>query len=246
MKPTHAQAKKLFILLFLLLCGLGSSVKGQQSTAQATQEIPTVGFCEMVKRPREFFDKPVRLTAVYTMATEASYLSDEKCPLTHDDQIGVKFDMADEKQRELLYRELEKFHSIEYGGQARFTVAGILRNKSRRDFAWYHYRFDIMSIEKIAHLVVPYEGELQAGKTYRAAVRVDSRAELTLVIPLRMPEHHAVHIEWTNLTEFPELKKSGNSTREQHIVFSVIFDERKQMTAQRWNRTIKCKIIRIE
>jgi hypothetical protein len=33
---------------------------------------------------------------------------------------------------------------------------------------------------------------------------------------------------------------------EQRIVFTVLSDELKQMTGRRWNRTIKCKIVRLE
>jgi len=68
---------------------------------------------------------------------------------------------------------------------------------------------------------------------------------LVLVPPLRVLSHWAVSIEWTNLREFPELEKLRDSSTQQLIVFSVISDENKQMTAQRWNRTVKCKIIKI-
>ncbi|MBV9958614.1 MAG: hypothetical protein JO360_09340, partial [Acidobacteria bacterium] len=140
----------------------------------------------------------------------------------------------------------EKLRSNEYGGRARVTVTGILRNKSRRDFVWYRYRFDIISLENIAHLVVPYERVLQAGITYRAAVRADEREGLALRDPVRMPEHYAVRVEWTNLKEFPALKALRAGDGEKLIVFSVIFDEIKQIDVQRWNRTIRCKIIRVE
>ncbi len=246
MKRTKAHIQDRFILLFLLLLAMNQTMHGQEKTTSATEEIPTVAFCEMVKNPKLYFDKTVRLTAIYKMATEAQYLSDENCPLSHDDQIGIRYADINEQQRELLRREFAKFRSNEYGGQARVTIVGILRNKSRRDFAWYRYRFDIISLEKISHLVSTYQGELQGGTTYRAAVRGDKNSGLALVTPVRMPEHHAVHIEWTNLSEFPALEKLRHSSREQQIVFSVIFDERKQMTVQRWNRTIKVKIIRIE
>ncbi|MBV9209688.1 MAG: hypothetical protein JOZ52_03610 [Acidobacteria bacterium] len=149
-------------------------------------------------------------------------------------------------QREARLRDVLKMQNIEYGGRARVTVVGVLRNKSRRDFMWYHYRFDILGFEEIAHVVVPYEGALQAGTTYRASVRGDRRRGLSLVPQVRMQEHYALLVEWTNLKEFPALKRLRDGSGQQQIVFSVISDEIKQIDVMRWNRTIQCKIIRVE
>jgi hypothetical protein len=211
----------------------------------ATEEIPTIAFCEMVKNPRRYFDKTVRLTAVLEQATEAQYLRDEGCVLSRDEQIGARHLYTTDELRDLYNSSVNKIRTIEYGSRAKVTVIGVLRNSSRRDFAWYRYRFDIIRFEDISHLVVPYQGSLEAGKTYLAAVRGEHTDGLSLVIPLRIAEHHAVRIEWTNLSAFPALKQLGDSSTEQMIVFSVISDQIKQMTERRWNRTIRCKIISI-
>lgn len=214
--------------------------------APVREEIPTVPFCEMVKNPRVYFDKPVRVNATLGLATEGAYLSDEKCVLSHDDQIGVRFLSNDDTQRDLLNTNVGRIRSIEYGSRAKVTVVGILRNSSRRSFEWYRYRFDITRFEDISHVIVPYEGTLQAGITYRAAVRGDSSLRISLVIPLRMRnENYAVRIEWTNLAEFPDLKRLRDNSGEQQIVFSVIADKIQQISEQRWNRTLDCKIISI-
>jgi hypothetical protein len=211
----------------------------------ATEEIPTIDFCEMVKNPKLYFDKAVRLTATFEQATEAQYLSDDKCPLSHDDQIGVGYATVSEEQNAARRNIISKLRLAEYGGRARVMATGMLRNSSRRAFAWYQYRFDIISVEELSHVIVPYEGELRGGRTYVAAVRGDSSDGLALVIPVRIPEHQAARIEWTNLSEFPALVQLQSSPREQRIVFSVISDEIKQMTERRWNRTLRCKIISI-
>lgn len=137
-------------------------------------------------------------------------------------------------------------HSDEFGDNVVVTVEGILRNQSRRDFAWYHYRFDIIRFESLSHVIVPYQGELERGKTYLARVRPSRDMGLAFIVPLRMPMHYAVRVEWMNLAEFPKLKPSNTSSVEQSIVFSVISDKTRHMTANRWNRTIECKLIRIE
>lgn len=212
----------------------------------ASEEVPTVAFCEVAKNPQRYFDKAVRLTATLVQATEARYLRDDECPQSRDGQTGVGYVATDEKQSAARNRILEKMRAPEYGGKARVTVVGFLRNSSRRDFAWYQYRFDILRFEDVAHVTVPYEGKLQGGVTYLATVRGDERDGLSLVIPLRMPEHYAVRIEWTNLNEFPALGRLLNGPREQQIVFSVISDQITQMTERRWNRTLRCKVISVE
>lgn len=230
--------------LFVLVL-LPASLSSGKASAQ-TSEIPTITFCEMVKNPRLYFDKPVRLTATLQMATEASYLKDDACPLSHDDQIGLRYFNSDEKEQQRLREDVHKIRTIEYGSRAKVTVVGALRNSSRRDFAWYRYRFDISRFEDISHVIIPYEGSLQAGITYRAKVRGDGDAGLAFILPLRMQPHYAVRIEWINLDSFPALKQPGNNAGERQIVFSVVSDEIKHVDVQRWNRTIECKIISVD
>jgi hypothetical protein len=93
---------------------------------------------------------------------------------------------------------------------------------------------------------VPYEGQLQASLTYRADARSDGHRGLVLLPPLRMLEHYAVRIEWTNLREFPALRRSRRQSRVRQILFTVVSDEIRQMTEWRWNRTLRCKIIRVD
>jgi hypothetical protein len=216
------------------------------AAAALENEVLTVDFCELVKHPRRYFDKPIRITATLQLGIEGSYFGDDACPLSHDDQIGVRYKSPDEQSQELLNSEIRRIQSIEYGGRARVTVAGILRNSSLRSFAWYRYRFDVSRVENISHVVVPYEGALQAGTTYRALVRRDANFGLTLVTRLRTQAHVAVNIDWTNLDEFPALVGLEDNSIELQIVFSVISDQHKQMTQSRWNRSLECKILRVE
>lgn len=213
----------------------------------AMDEVPTVAFCEMVKKPKLYFDKTVRVTATLQLGIEASYLQDDKCVLSHDDQIGVLYVSANDQERDVLNSEIRKIRNIEYGGRARVTVVGILRNSSLRSFAWYRYRFDVSRVEGMSPVIVPYEGTLQRGTTYRAAVRGDNDLGLSMVNPLRMRnEHFAVRVEWTNLSEFPALARLRSASPEQRIVFTVVSDQTKQMTERRWNRTLECKILTVD
>jgi hypothetical protein len=45
----------------------------------ATDEPADVAFCEMVKNPQLYFDRPVRVTAIVELATEGQCLSDDAC-----------------------------------------------------------------------------------------------------------------------------------------------------------------------
>jgi hypothetical protein len=176
--------------VFLLLSFPHASAVKDQPSPPIVQSpgdtIPTVAFCEMANHPELYFDKPVRLTAVFGQATEGQYLSDAGCKLSYDDQIGVGYVAGDTAQQALRDKSIDLIHSREYGNRASVTVVGILRNASRRDFASSRYRFDIVTFESVSHITVPYQGELQAGRTYVAAVNGDGRGGLSLANPVRM------------------------------------------------------------
>src|SRR4030095_7793759 len=205
-------------------------------------KVTTVDFCELAKNPRRYFNRTVRIKAQWLSGFEFSYLTDDRCPKAPDN-IAVSF-LNDETQREIIKQNVYKIMSHEYGGRAMITAVGVLRNPGK-SYGYFRYLFELIRFEEIVQLVVPYESTLDAGKTYRAVVRGDKKLGLILVPPLRMFSHWAVSIEWTNLSEFSTLEKLRDSSAQQLIVFSVISDENKQMTAQRWNRTVKCKIVRV-
>jgi hypothetical protein len=186
----------------------------------------------------------VRIKAQWLSGDEFAYLNDDRCPTKAAHDIAVRF-VNDETQREVIKQNVYKIMSHEYGGRAIVTAVGVLRNPGKY-YGYFRYLFELIRFEEVVHVVVPYEATLEAGKAYRAVVRGDREFGLILVPSLRMFSHQAVSIEWTNLRDFPTLEKLRDSAAEQLIVFSVISDENKQMTAQRWNRTVKCKIVRVE
>lgn len=207
-------------------------------------KVTTVDFCELAKNPRRYFNRTVRIKAQWLSGFEFSYLTDDRCPTKGAHDIAVEF-VNDETQREIIKQSVYQIMSHEYGGRAMITAVGVLRNPGK-NHGYFRYLFELIRFEEIVHVVLPYQATLDAGKTYRAMVRGDKDLDLILVPPLRMLSHQAVSIEWTNLSEFPTLEKLRDSPAQQLIVFSVISDENKQMTAQRWNRTVKCKIVRVE
>jgi hypothetical protein len=215
-----------------------------QAGQSSSDEIPPVDFCSIVRNPRRYFDKTVRTEATWSSGDEFAYLSQDGCAPKFRYEIAVGW--VENPLSEATKMDVRKIQSHEYGGRAIVRVVGILRNPGDY-YGYFRYRFEILRIESVAHIVVPYDGTLDAGKTYRAIVRGDKDFGLALVPSLLIPNYHyATRIEWSNLADFPALEKLRDSAGELRIVFSVIADERKQMTATRWDRTIECKIIRLE
>ena len=223
------------------------------AAAEARGEVPTVAFCELVKNPRGYFDKTVRVTATYRLAHEGAALLDDRCPTSHDEQVGVGYVMTNKRRRTSINRDVNKIMSGRYGdGRSQVTVVGVLRNISSRagGMMWYQYRFDIMRFEEIREApdstIINYSGELKVGVTYRATVRGDKDFHLMLVPQWRVPIHQAVGVDWTNLDEFPALELLSGDARQREIVFSVTSDDIRYLGARRWRRIVSCKIISVE
>ncbi|HEX5704486.1 MAG TPA: hypothetical protein VFX97_14900 [Pyrinomonadaceae bacterium] len=243
------------ILILALFLAIHSSSKAQpqpQPTpkqSSATGEVPTVDFCEMVTHPELYFDRTIRITAAYQLGVEGSNLNNVLCVRSHDDSIGVGFEPRDETHTKLINTEVRKIRSGKFGPQPRVTVVGRLRNQSRRSFAWYRYRFDIIRFEDIrddvTERIVSYSDSLQKGITYRGRVKSDETSGLALMSPVRIPPHHAVSLEWINLTEFPLLQRLSAQSEKQ-IIFRVMEDKLNPVEPNRWNRTFRLKILLIE
>lgn len=237
------------LLSFLWLTVARLPADAKQSAIVSPAELPTVDFCEMVKHPAIYFDKTIRITAAYQIGYEGSNLINVRCVGSHDDSIGVGFVRIDDKQVKAVNREVGKIMSGKAGGQPRVTVVGMLQNSSRRDFAWYRYRFDIVRFEDIrddiSERIVSYDGALQAGLTYRAMVKHNSNFGLSFSSPLRVPMHQAINLEWINLESYPVLQRL-RKTHQRQIIFRVNKDVVYQMEPRRWNRTLQLEILLVE
>jgi hypothetical protein len=92
-----------------------------------------------------------------------------------------------------------------------------------------------------APAVIKYNGWLEEGKTYRAAVRYGSAGELDLIIPLRILAHHAARVEWANLEDYPALKAANHHSK--WIVLNVVSKHTVKVPQHdRWNDTYQCRI----
>jgi hypothetical protein len=235
------------LLSFLWLTVARLPADAKQSPTVVKQKIPTVDFCEMVKRPKRYFDKRIRITGVYEMGhEEESNINNVRCVRSQDDLIGVRFMRTDERQMKTINHKVNMIMSGKAGVEPRVTVVGILRNESQR---WYRYRFDIIRFEDIrddiSQRIVSYDGFLKAGLTYRTTVRHDSNFGLSFSTPLRIPFHHAIHLEWINLKSYPALQRLGENA-EQQIIFRVTKDDIRQMEPRRWNRSLEMEILLVE
>jgi hypothetical protein len=95
---------KLLMLAPLLAYALSANDQLSLSAAQspALAKVPkavrTVPFCELVKHPSAYFDKAVRVTALYRMGVEGAALWDKQCPSGADDVIGIGFVHTDDEE----------------------------------------------------------------------------------------------------------------------------------------------------
>lgn len=206
------------------------------------ESIPDIDFCDIVKEPHRFFNQTVRIKASWLQGHEFSYLEGVDCQAKFRSEIAVGWVNGRDPA---IATAVEKILSREYGARGIITAVGTLRNPGKY-FGYYRYKFQILRLEDVQHVITPYDGTLEAGDTYRATVRGDKDFGLSLVPPVRMEFHYSYHIEWVNLADFPELKNLHETSSERRIVLSVINSERRQMTERRWSRSLEIKIIRIE
>ena len=222
-----------------------SAAPESQSKHLKTDEMPTVSFCEMLKNPQAYFGKTVRTRAVWERATEGIFLRDRAC----EEQARVGYSHAPKEQWcERAEANFKTIYDEKFSGRAEISVVGTLENRrSKNPFFNYRYLFVATCIEKVMRAGVSFEGTLEEGQTYRARVKCDREQGLSLLIPIRVPYHHAWHIEWINLSKFPQLKKGAGADCEREIVFEVLSKQIEKVAGQkRWNDTYNCKILEVE
>ena len=201
--------------------------------------IPTVSLCDLARSRAVYFNKTVRVTAVWEKADEGNYLSDQQCPLSHDDQIGVNVHESGDPAQIKANQEILSRLAAQ-GNHYVMTLVGTLRDEAAHHFYWYRSRFDVKKIESSRPArEVPYEGTLEEGWIYRAeATYQPANDELILKTPLRLPYHHAGRIEWTNLSP---INRSSVA-----VVFRVDSKAVAAAGPGRWNTTYHCSAIKID
>ncbi len=202
------------------------------------ETVRDVDFCDIVGQPQQFFGRAVRIKATWQQGHEFSYLNGIGCRTKFRHEIATGWlNSQDPNLSKMLLRE--------YGGRSIVTAVGTLRDPGKY-FGYFRYMFEVRRLEDVQHVIEPYEGTVEAGRTYRAVVRGDKDFELVLSPRVRIEFHYSYRIDWINLSEFPELQRLRETSGERTIVFSVISSERRQMTERRWNRSLEFKIIRVE
>ena len=114
------------LLLSLVTCAFPVATQQLQTPAQPS--VPTVDFCEIVRRPQRFFNLTVRIRARWVAGDEFSYLNDDRCPSKFTNDIAVGFV---DGQDEAIRINVSKIMSHEYGSRAWITAVGTLRNPGK-------------------------------------------------------------------------------------------------------------------
>jgi hypothetical protein len=244
MSTKKPAGKLFFIFLMTIFCvaALCAQNDGMKKNQSEMDKSPTVEFCDLIKMPKLYFNKTLRLTATYESAENFDYLSDVRCVTSEDKQISARWNQSAINPPPEV--------RLEEDDATRVTVVGVLHDGSQRGSACYHrYCFDIVRLEKAeredeSRLINNYNGTLKEGWTYRATVRSDRDSGLMpAFFPLRSAQHQAARIEWTNLKHYPSLRKPRVVRQ---IVFKVTADEIAPLGEGRWSRTVKCRIIIVE
>ena len=219
------------------------------------EDIPTVSFCELVKKADSYFGKRVRLTATFMQATEGQYLIDETCdqmgigPYANTkEKLGINYAGIDKASIDAINKSLKQIQSFA-DGHAIVEVIGTLRNESRHDFVWYDRRFDVEQIVSVSREIIPFAGKLEPGNKYRAMATCNKEEGLTLAIRLQVLFHQAARIEWDNRESFHELTDGLIPGSKRQVVFRVISKDIVNVSTpnrNRWNVTYHCEIVRFE
>lgn len=231
--------------LILLMSRMEVIREKATGTARA---IPFITFCQLIKNHEIFFDMPVSFAADLELGGTREFLNEPECNTAAQgafrttEKISVGYLGPDDKPSPALKAQTEQVHTPRFGGRARVSVTGVLRNESKRSLDGYNYRFDITAFNSIDPIVLPYRGELEPGWSYSDSFDQPSESRFELSSRLKAPFHHGARIEWTNLDQFPKLKVSGRK----YIVFRVVSKQVQPMGSNRWNDEYQCEILLVK
>ena len=95
--------------------------------------------------------------------------------------------------------------------------------------------------------VFSFEGELLPGLVYQTKLkfRDDGVGWWPTEPSLRIPLHHALRLEWVNVSEFPQLSVAKNPMPHE-VIFLVVDRKVIAMGPNRWNTTIQCKALKVK
>lgn len=139
------------LLLFLLpnstisVSGTAKRVNRPLYNSTEARAIPALGYCVLLKQPKRFVGKLVRLNASWQFGFETTFLHDRSCP----QHPGAWLEFADEKE---LCPETKKNRSVptQSDNEAAVTVIGRLYGPGRYGHLGdYQFKFVVTCIEKI-------------------------------------------------------------------------------------------------
>lgn len=206
--------------------------------------VPAISYCELLRDRERYLGQKVSIYADLELNAAEPSLYDPNCdepamgPARTKERIGVNYaDPAIERDQTAQLR------TPRFGGRARVSAIGILRDDSQRAKDTYDYRFEILEVKNAEPIILPFEGELKEGWMYFDNFRYVKEQGLPAAYYARMKPllHHAHRIEFTNETKFPALRSSGV----RNIVFRVLSKTTQPMGPNRWNDEYVCEIIEL-
>lgn len=133
------------ISLFLITSCSTTNLSAQSNNSSKTQTIPSISYCALLKNPKLYSGKTVRIKAVWQFGFETTSLQDRQCI----DQPKAWLEFADEKQ---LCPETKKNRTLpkQSDKEADVTVTGRLYGSGRYGHLGdYQFKFVVECMENI-------------------------------------------------------------------------------------------------
>jgi len=204
--------------------------------------IPSITFCELVNNRRQYMGNRVSVYVDLDHTGEQPLLSDHECTMAANISIS-KIDVGVNeigKKYGSISGLIKNVRAAPAYGWAGVLATGRLRNDGVEDFP--KYRFDIEEFKNIFPIILPFQGELEAGWLYADAFDHVTGDGIKLSSGLKPRIHHASRIEWTNVEKFPSLMRSGRK----FITFRVVSVSSKQGEKYQWRTVYECEIIELK
>lgn len=245
--PRRGDPKKKFPASLYLFLEQADNIR--EKGMGIVRPIPAISFCELIKNHEYYFGRTVSINADLDLNGQRPFLNDPECdrPEMGDrrtrEKIGLAYLVKKGGTTTALENRTNSIREPRYGGRARVSVTGKLRDETPRALDSFPYRFEISEYRTMEPSVAPFAGQLNEGWMYFDNFAYVKEKGLTAAFSTRLKflPHHAARVEFTNEAAFPALGASGV----RDIIFRVVSKTTQKMGANRWNDLYTCEIIEL-
>lgn len=208
--------------------------------------IPKLTICDLVTARDFYFDSPVSVEADLEYNERDLYLYDpvcsEKSAAPQSERLAISYRPAVETDTQNWRFQMDPVRTDRFGGRARVSVIGMLRDDSKEPMRKYDYRLEITEFKSVERIVLPYRGELEPGWFYCDRIAHVSGKTLQLSVRPKLGRGRTAQIEWANEREY----LAGESAGAQQIVFRVVSKTTERTGGNRWRDNYVCEVVELK